>query len=67
MQPVLATSMRCGRQPFPIGASTRPAPAGNRQRLEEDDPYLLSVRSEWNESLRRAVKALPGPEWLKGF
>lgn len=40
---------------------------GTRQRLDESDPYLLSVRSEWNESLRRAVKALPGPAWLEGF
>ena len=40
---------------------------GTQRRLEEHDPYLLSVRSEWNESLRRAVKALPGPAWLEGF
>lgn len=40
---------------------------GTRHRLDEHDPYLLSVRSEWNESLRRAVAALPGPAWLEGF
>lgn len=37
---------------------------GIRQRLDEDDPYLVTVRREWNDSLRRAVRALPGPAWL---
>ena len=36
-----------------------------RQRLAEDDPYLQTVRREWNETLRRGVRELPGPEWLR--
>lgn len=35
-----------------------------RHRLEEDDPYLGTVRSEWNETLRKGVRQLPAPEWL---
>jgi hypothetical protein len=34
---------------------------GIRQRLGEGAPYLVTVRKEWNDSLRRAV---PGPAWL---
>jgi len=36
-----------------------------RQRLVEDDPYLQTIRREWNETLRRGVRELPGPEWLR--
>jgi len=35
-----------------------------RQRLDEHDPYLQSIRSEWNETLRRGVRELPCPAWL---
>lgn len=35
-----------------------------RQRLVEDDPYLQTIRREWNETLRRGVRELPGPAWL---
>lgn len=35
-----------------------------RQRLVEDDPYLRTIRSQWNDTLRRGVRELPGPEWL---
>jgi len=38
--------------------------ASLKQRLEEDDPYLHTVRTEWNETLRRGVRDLPGPAWL---
>lgn len=37
---------------------------GNRQRLDDDDPYLNLVRTHWNDSLRAALNALPGPGWL---
>lgn len=40
---------------------------GIRHRLDVDDPYLLTVRKEWNDSLRRAVHDLPGPQWLEGL
>ncbi|MBN8214660.1 MAG: hypothetical protein J0M09_17190 [Xanthomonadales bacterium] len=40
--------------------------ANLRQRLDEDDPYLQTIRREWNETLRRGVRELPGPEWLRG-
>jgi putative proteasome-type protease len=36
-----------------------------RQRLIEDDPYLQTIRREWNDTLRRSVQALPGPKWLR--
>ncbi len=36
-----------------------------RQRLVEDDPYLQTIRREWNETLRRGVRELPSPEWLR--
>lgn len=39
---------------------------GLQQRLEEDDPYLRQVGSDWNEALRRSVASLPVPEWLQG-
>jgi predicted proteasome-type protease len=39
--------------------------ANLRQRLVEDDPYLQTIRREWNETLRRGVRELPGPEWLR--
>jgi putative proteasome-type protease len=35
-----------------------------RQRLDEDDPYLNQVRRHWNDSLRSALQTLPGPDWL---
>ena len=37
---------------------------GMRQRLDEDDPYLRTVRAQWNETLRRGVHDLPSPGWL---
>ena len=40
--------------------------AGVRQRLDEDDPYLHTVRTQWNETLRRGVRELPTPDWLNG-
>jgi putative proteasome-type protease len=36
-----------------------------RQRLVEDDPYLQTIRREWNDTLRRGVRELPGPAWLR--
>ncbi len=39
--------------------------ANLRQRLVEDDPYLQTIRREWNETLRRGVRELPSPEWLR--
>ena len=39
--------------------------ANLRQRLVEDDPYLQTIRREWNETLRRGVRELPSPDWLR--
>ncbi len=39
--------------------------ASLRQRLVEDDPYLQTIRREWNETLRRGVRELPSPDWLR--
>lgn len=39
--------------------------AVNRLRLDEDDPYLRTVRVQWNETMRRGVHDLPTPEWLR--
>jgi len=39
--------------------------ANLRQRLVEDDPFLQTIRREWNETLRRGVRELPGPDWLR--
>ncbi len=39
--------------------------ANLRQRLAEDHPYLQTIRREWNETLRRSVRELPNPEWLR--
>lgn len=33
-------------------------------RLDEHDPYLHTVRRQWNETLRRGVQDLPTPAWL---
>lgn len=38
----------------------------NRQRLDDDDPYLNTVRTHWNDSLRAALASLPPPGWLPG-
>jgi putative proteasome-type protease len=34
-----------------------------RIRYEEDTPYYLSLKKEWNEGLRRAFRALPRFDW----
>ncbi|MCD9027487.1 peptidase [Luteimonas sp. BDR2-5] len=34
-----------------------------QQRFEDDDPYLQAIRDSWNTSMRRAVEALPLPDW----
>jgi putative proteasome-type protease len=34
-------------------------------RLDEDDPYLQMIRSQWSQSLRDAYLALPDPPWAK--
>ena len=39
--------------------------AALHQRLVEDDPCLQTIRREWNETLRRGVRELPGPAWLR--
>lgn len=40
---------------------------GLQQRLDEEDPYLRQVRTDWNEALRRGVQSLPPPAWLQGL
>ena len=40
--------------------------AGNRHKLDADDPYLKTVRTYWNDSLRAALTHLPAPDWLPG-
>ena len=34
-----------------------------QRRYEDEDPYLASIRDSWNDSMRRAVTALPKPDW----
>lgn len=34
-----------------------------QRRLGDDDAYLNLVRRQWNDSLRTALLALPGPDW----
>jgi putative proteasome-type protease len=34
-----------------------------RRRFEQDDPYFAALSRQWSESLRAALRALPGPEW----
>lgn len=34
-----------------------------QHRLGDDDAYLNLVRRQWNDSLRAALLALPGPDW----
>lgn len=35
-----------------------------RQRLDEDDPYLRMVHTQWGEGLRRVFAQLPDPDWM---
>ena len=37
---------------------------GLRQRIHENDPYFLSIREAWGQSLRRAFTELPNPDWF---
>ena len=34
-----------------------------QKRLEEGDPYLMLIRQQWGEGLRRVFTELTGPEW----
>ena len=34
-----------------------------QRRYEDEDPYLAAIRDSWNNSMRRAVAALPKPDW----
>jgi putative proteasome-type protease len=34
-----------------------------QKRLEEGDPYLILIRQQWGEGLRRVFSGLSGPEW----
>ena len=34
-----------------------------QRRFEDGDAYLQSIRSSWNDSMRRAVADLPRPDW----
>jgi putative proteasome-type protease len=36
----------------------------SQHRLDEDDPYYQSIRTGWNDALRRALNSLPAPDWL---
>lgn len=36
---------------------------GLHKRLEEGDPYLKHIRSQWGEGLRRVFAELDGPDW----
>lgn len=36
----------------------------SQHRLEEGNAYLASLRTQWNDSLRTAVRQLPAPDWL---
>ena len=35
-----------------------------RRRLDEDDPYLRMVHTQWGEGLRRVFTQLPDPDWM---
>jgi putative proteasome-type protease len=35
-----------------------------QRRLDEDDAWFTQVRRQWNDSMRAALQALPGPDWL---
>jgi putative proteasome-type protease len=37
---------------------------GVRKRLDEDDPYIRMVHTQWGEGLRRVFGELPDPDWL---
>jgi len=34
-----------------------------RRRFEQGDPYFAALSRQWSESVRAAVRELPGPEW----
>ena len=35
-----------------------------RRRLDEDDPYLRMMHTQWGEGLRRVFTQLPDPDWM---
>jgi putative proteasome-type protease len=35
-----------------------------RKRLDEDDPYIRMVHTQWGEGLRRVFGELPDPDWM---
>jgi putative proteasome-type protease len=37
---------------------------GAHRRIEEDDPYFLSIRTGWHDALRSALRSLPAPDWI---
>lgn len=34
-----------------------------KKRIEENDPYMMRISTDWSEALRSAYQALPAPDW----
>ena len=34
-----------------------------RRRIDEKDPYMVALSSQWSDALRAAYRSLPQPDW----